>query len=114
MKRLNFTLDNDTVSLLEDLAEKYYKGNKSRTVRAALESLATHAGHEGWVIAGYTPKELDDENTCHTCGESHNEGEVLYRPVFERGSSPSALSTIPSESWLDCPRCAETRLPPTN
>ncbi len=107
MKRLNFTLDSETVTLLEDLAGKYYNGNKSQTVRAALESLAAHTGHEGWVIAGYTPKELDDEISCHTCGESHHEGEVLYRPVFERGSSPAALSSIPSENWLDCPRCAE-------
>ena len=107
MKRLNFTLDSETVTLLEDMAGKYYNGNKSQTVRAALESLAAHTGHEGWVIAGYTPKELDDNISCHTCGESHHEGEVLYRPVFERGSSPTALSNIPSENWLDCPQCAE-------
>ncbi|WP_372637868.1 hypothetical protein [Fodinibius sp.] len=109
MKRLNFTLDNETVELLGELSEKYYSGNKSQTVRAALESLAVHAGHEGWVIAGYTPKELDDDISCHTCGESHEKGEVLYRPVFERGSSPAALSSIPAESWLDCPRCAEEK-----
>jgi hypothetical protein len=107
MKRLNFTLDSETVTLLEELAQKYYSDNKSQTVRAALESLAAHTGHEGWVIAGYTPKELDDEISCHTCGEAHNEGEVLYRPVFERGSSPAALPSIPSENWFDCPQCAE-------
>lgn len=44
MKRLNFTLDDDAVSLLESLAERYYQGNKSQTVRAALESLASPAG----------------------------------------------------------------------
>lgn len=107
MKRLNFTLDKDTVELLENLAAKFYGGNKSQTVRAALESLAAHAGHEGWVIAGYTPKELESEVDCHSCGESHNKGEVLYRPVFERGSSPAAMPNIPSENWLDCPECAE-------
>jgi len=110
MKRLNFTLDNDTVKLLEDLANKYYNGNKSQTVRAALESLAAHTGHEGWVITGYTPKELDDENSCHSCGESHQKGEILYRPVFERGTSPEALNQMPSEDWLDCPQCAEKHI----
>ncbi len=107
MKRLNFTLDDDTVTLLQELAEGYYGGNKSQTVRAALESLAAHTGHQGWVITGYTPKEVEDEVECHGCGEAHKEGEVLYRPVFERGKSPSALPHIPAENWLDCPDCAE-------
>ena len=110
MKRLNFTLDDDTVKLLKELSEKYYSGNKSQTVRAALESLATHTGHEGWVIAGYTPTQLDDEIDCHSCGESHGKGEILYRPVFERGKSPEALAKIPSENWLDCPDCAEKHI----
>ncbi|MFH5832904.1 hypothetical protein [Halalkalibaculum sp. DA384] len=107
MKRLNFTLNEETVKLLEQLSGKYYDGNKSQTVRAALESLAAHIGHEGWVITGYTPKEIDDEVNCHSCGESHHKGEVLYRPVFERGKSPRALPRIPSETWLDCTECAE-------
>lgn len=107
MKRLNFTLDQDTVALLEDLAQKFYDGNKSQTVRAALESLAAHTGHEGWIISGYTPKEVEGEASCHGCGETHREGEILYRPVFERGKSPSALPAIPAEPWLDCPDCAE-------
>ena len=110
MKRLNFTLDNETVQLLHELSEKYYSGNKSQTVRAALESLAAHTGHEGWVIAGYTPKQLDDEIDCHSCGESHEKGEVLYRPVFERGKSPEALSKMPTENWLDCPQCVEKHI----
>lgn len=107
MHRLNFTLDSATVSLLEKLADNYYGGNKSQAVRAALESLAAHIGHDGWVIRGYTPVALQDEVTCHTCGEHHRSGEVLYRPVFERGKSPHALTTIPAEDWLDCPRCVE-------
>lgn len=107
MKRLNFTLDEDTVKLLQELSQKYYDGNKSQTVRAALESLAAHAGHEGWVIAGYTPIQLDDQADCHSCGDTHRKGEVLYHPVFEKGSSPKALPRIPSEDWLDCPDCAE-------
>lgn len=107
MKRLNFTLDNETVNLLGELAENYYGGNKSQTVRAALESLAAHTGHQGWVITGYTPKEVDGEVECHGCGEAHKEGEILYRPVFERGKGPSALPKIPTDNWLDCPECAE-------
>lgn len=110
MKRLNFTLDAETVQLLHELADKYYDGNKSQTVRAALESLAAHAGHEGWIIAGYTPKELDDEVSCHSCGEAHEKGEVLYRPVFEKGNGPQAFPSMPSENWLDCPRCAEKQI----
>lgn len=110
MKRLNFTLDKDTVDLLNELADKFYDGNKSQTVRAALESLAAHTGHEGWIIAGYTPKELDNEISCHGCGEAHEKGEILYRPVFERGKSPKALPQMPSENWLDCPECVEKQL----
>lgn len=111
MQRLNFTLDDATVRLLEKLARTYYDGNKSQTVRAALESLAVHIGHDGWVIAGYTPVEVEGDVNCHTCGEPHQEGEVLFRPVFERGKSPSALPHIPSEVWLDCTQCAEQQLP---
>ena len=107
MKRLNFTFDDDTANLLQELADNYYNGNKSQTVRAALESLASHTGHEGWVIAGYTPVQLNDDKSCHTCGEAHHEGEVLYRPVFERGKSPEAMPAMPSDDWLECPSCAE-------
>jgi len=109
MKRLNFTLDEEAVALLNELAHTYYGGNKSRTVRAALESLATHTGHDGWVIAGYTPVQLDHEARCHTCGTTYDEGDILLRPVFERGASPEALTSIPAEEWLDCPQCAEDR-----
>ena len=37
MQRLNFTLDDSTVDLLERVAETWYGGNKSQTVRAALD-----------------------------------------------------------------------------
>lgn len=107
MLRLNFTLDADTVELLEKLAEKYYGGNKSLTVRAALESLAAHSRHDGWVIAGYTSVVLDRAEACHTCGETHHKGEVLFRPVFERGAGAGALRALPTEPWLECPTCVE-------
>jgi len=109
MKRLNFTLDNSTVELLSKLAEKYYSGNKSQTVRAALESLATHQNHDGWVISGYTPVKADHEINCHSCGTEQDEGNVLFKPVFERGSSPSAIKSIPSEEWVECPTCLESK-----
>lgn len=110
MQRLNFTLDEATVKLLEHLAAAYYGGNKSQTVRAALEGLAAHVGHDGWVISGYTPVQVEGEAACHTCGVAYHEGAVLFRPVFERGQSPDALEHIPAEAWLDCTRCAEQHL----
>ena len=105
MQRLNFTLDEPTVRLLEQLADTYYAGNKSHTVRAALESLAVHAGHDSWVIGGYTAVTVEAQTACHTCGEAYREGAVLYRPVFERGTGPTALPALPKEAWLDCAAC---------
>jgi hypothetical protein len=110
MQRLNFSLDLGTVELLERLSTEYYAGNKSKTVRAALESLAAHIGHDGWVIKGYVPTPVSDEVSCHTCGEEHHIGEVLFRPVFERGQSPRALPAMPTEEWLDCNVCVERHL----
>ena len=107
MKRLNFTLDESTVELLSDLAEKFYDGNKSLTVRAALESLAAREGHDGWVVAGYTPLRIDHVVNCHTCGLEQMEGNVLFKPVFERGNSPEAIQQIPSEEWVECSVCVE-------
>ncbi|MBI4769058.1 MAG: hypothetical protein HY784_01245 [Chloroflexi bacterium] len=107
MQRVNFTLNDNTLKLLELLAAKYYNGNKSQTVRAALESLAVHTRHEGWLITGYTPVMVDGQTNCHTCGDLHQKGDVLYRPVFERGEGPGALPRIPLEIWMDCPNCVE-------
>lgn len=107
MRRLNFTLNEETIELLNDLAQRYYKGNKSRTIRAALESLAAHTGHEGWIITGYTALRADGETECHICGKEHLRGELLYKPVFQRGRSPHALPSIPREEWLECKHCVE-------
>lgn len=112
-RRLNFTLDPETVSLLDRLSERYYHGNKSRTVQAALESLASHTGHDGWVISGYTPLRVEQAIECHTCGKEHGKGDLLYRPVFERGKSPRALEAIPKEDWLECSSCVESESPRT-
>lgn len=108
MKRLNFTLDNATVDLLNKLSETYYNGNKSQTVRAALESLAAHQGHDGWVITGFTPVRMDYEVSCHSCGTEQPEGNVLFKPVFEKGNSPEAVMKIPSEEWVECSVCVES------
>ncbi len=107
MKRLNFTLDDSTVDLLVKLSEKYYKGNKSQTVRAALESLAEREGHDGWVISGYTPLRIDHDVACHTCGSERYEGDILYKPVFEKGHSREAIKNIPAEEWVECQICIE-------
>lgn len=107
MKRLNFTLDDSTVELLNKLSEKYYKGNKSQTVRAALESLAAREGHDGWVISGYTPLRIDHDVNCHSCGLEQSEGNVLFKPVFEKGNSPNAIEHIPTEEWMECQTCIE-------
>ncbi len=107
MQRCNFTLDDSTLTLLSSLSEKYYGSNKSLTIRAALESLAAHVGHEGWIIAGYTPVMLEEQAACHTCHEPHRKGDVLYRPVFERGCGVHALPSLPMQVWLDCPSCIE-------
>lgn len=107
MQRLNFTLDDSTVDLLERVAGTWYGGNKSQTVRAALESLATHLGHEGWVITGYTQVVIDEQALCRSCGGAHDQGEVLFRPVFQRGAGRGALTQLPAELWLDCVDCVE-------
>ncbi|MFN8538680.1 MAG: hypothetical protein U0232_14530 [Thermomicrobiales bacterium] len=107
MQRLNFTFDEATARLLEELAARFYDGNKSQTVRAALQALAAHAEQEGWVIAGYSPAVVGDAVACHTCGATHQGGDVLYRPVFERGHGPGALPSLPTEGWLDCRHCVE-------
>lgn len=109
MKRLNFTFDQETVEMLDQISDKYYHGNKSLTVRAALESLATHLGHAGWIIAGYAPAPLDHAENCHSCGTTYPIGDVLYRPVFQRGNAPDALPRIPEEDWLDCSKCVQIR-----
>ncbi|MDZ7682009.1 MAG: hypothetical protein U5J63_09945 [Fodinibius sp.] len=98
MKRLNFTLDDETVQLLNELSEKFYGGNKSQTVRAALESLATHTGHEGWIITGYTPKELENDIACHSCGESHEKGNILRASTWSTGQSTKRCRRFPPKT----------------
>lgn len=111
MKRLNFTLDSETVDLLNRLSEEWYKGNKSQTVRAALESLAAHAGKRGWIVKGYTPDRSAASVECHECGSRQSKGNLIFRPVFERSTGPSAIENIPNEEWVECVTCLETKQP---
>ncbi|MFQ3611750.1 MAG: ribbon-helix-helix domain-containing protein [Fimbriimonadales bacterium] len=112
MKRVNFTLDEATLELLDEIAERYYHSNKSLTVRAALESLATHLGHNGWVIAGFTPVVAESEAECHSCHHTYPPGTTLYRPVFTRGRAQNALQEIPKEVWLECSQCVDMESKP--
>jgi len=110
MKRLNFTVDDETASLLESLAAHLYGGNKSLAIRSAVESLAAHSGRSGWIISGFTPVELSKETACHCCHERFGVGQTLFKPVFERGVARGALSELPEEPWLDCQNCARGHL----
>jgi hypothetical protein len=111
VKRLNFTIDDNTADLLNEISNRFYYGNKSLTVRAALEKLAAHFGDAGWVISGYTPKVLHHEEHCHSCGAAHPEGDVLYQPIFQKATAPGAMHDIPAEPWLDCSQCVEHQPP---
>ena len=110
MRRINFTLDEDTIELLSSVADRFYGGNRSLAIRAAVESLAAHSGHEGWVITGFTPEEIHAETKCHCCATEFPTGAILFRPVFERGVSPEALDRLPEGKWLDCSQCAAGHL----
>jgi hypothetical protein len=111
MRRLNFTLDDSTALLLDRLAERLHGGNKSRTIRAAVESLAAQVGQDGWVIRGFTPTRIDAEDECHRCHSPLEAGATVYKPVFERGSGPNALRQLPHEEWLDCESCVDQEIP---
>jgi hypothetical protein len=110
MRRINFTLDDETIGLLEELANRMYGGNRSLAVRAAIESLASHSGTDGWVITGFTPVPISEEVHCHCCDSTFGPGDTLFRPVFERGQGARALKTLPTEPWLDCQTCAAGHL----
>lgn len=99
-------MDHETVSLLGTLADQFYGGNKSLAIRAAVESLAAQSGHPGWVVAGFTPIEIESRTACHCCSTEFESGATLFKPVFERGVSPKAFTELPEGKWLDCAMCA--------
>ncbi len=107
MQRINISLDTETLELLSTLSERLYGGNRSLTIREALQSLAAHVGQEGWVVRGYVPVAPTPEEACHTCGRAGQQGDVFYRPVFERGSGQAVLAHLPTDNWLECLQCAE-------
>jgi hypothetical protein len=108
--RCNFLLDAKTISLLEQLANDRFRGNKSEAVRAAIQGLAAAASASGWVISGFTPVTIESETACHCCSKVFEPGDSLYRPVFQWGSSPNALEDLPESLWLDCSTCAKGHL----
>lgn len=110
MKRLNFTVNDETATLLDSLASEFYGGNKSLAIRSAVESLAAHSGHSGWVVSGFTPVELGEATPCHCCRITFESGQTLFRPVFERGIAPNSFAELPVVPWLDCASCAKGHL----
>ncbi len=110
MQRINFTLDDETLGLLSTLATKLYGGNKSLTIREALQALAAQHSTEGWVVKGYVPVMIEQDDTCSICGRICHHGNVFYRPVFERGTGPHVLHHLPTLNWLECQQCAEKQL----
>lgn len=106
MRRINFTLDEETIGLLGAIADQQFGGNRSRAIRAAVESFGSKLGTEGWVVSGFTPVEVKEPTHCHCCSRVFDLGQTLYQPVFERGASPRALNALPSDQWLDCATCA--------
>lgn len=110
MRRINITIDSETQELLNTLATQFYGGNRSFTIRAALQSLASQVGQQGWVIRGYVPVAADPSTACHSCGRESLPNDVFYRPVFERGGGQHAFSHLPHTNWLDCQECAEKQV----
>lgn len=110
MQRINITLDDETQELLTTLATTFYGGNRSLTIRESLQLLAAQVGHEGWVIRGYVPALGDPSAVCHSCGRACLQGDVFYRPVFERGTGQQVLDHLPRSNWLECQQCAEKQL----
>jgi len=53
--------------------------------------------------------QTDHNVNCHTCGTEHQEGNIVFKPVFEKGNSPAAISQIPKEEWVECSDCVESR-----
>ncbi len=108
MQRINITLDDETIDMLTTLANQLYGGNKSLTIREALQSLAAHTGQDGWIVRGYVAVVVSqEEEVCHTCGRVCHQGDIFYRPVFERGSGRNVITHLPRTDWLECQQCAE-------
>ncbi|MEX2600184.1 MAG: MerC domain-containing protein [Balneolaceae bacterium] len=66
----------------------------------------------GWVIDHFWGFELF-ESSVTLSGSAllvteHPKGHILFRPVFERGSSPNAIDHIPDEEWVECIPCVES------
>ncbi len=105
IQRLNFTLDDDTIKLLEDMSKAWYSGNRSALIRDAIHHFAKCAYQSGWIIVGFSPVILNQNTVCHGCGVEYPKGQVLYQPIFQQGIGEHVIDQLPKELWLDCPRC---------
>lgn len=72
------------------------------------EVLNSNLWHAGWLITDYIPVRMDHEVNFHSCGTKHSEGDVFFKPVFEKGNSPQAIEHTPSEEWVECQVCVES------
>jgi len=107
MQRFNFTLDEETIRLLEEIAKTWYSGNRSALIRDAVHHFAKCACQSHWVIVGFSPVILNRNTYCHGCGAEFPKGEVLYQPIFQQGIGEPAINQLSKEPWLDCASCLE-------
>ena len=84
MRQVDLVLDPPTLKLLHQLAILYFDGDETRTIKAALQSLAAHSGCDGWAVAGYAPLGLrPEQGRVAPDGDSW---ELSFRPIFARQS----------------------------
>ena len=106
-----FILKTEVARLLETLAKEHFGGNQTETVRAGLRALAVEYGLLGettWIVDGYVAGRAPKGGArCYRCERRFQAGELLYRPIFRRGSGPNALSRLPEEELWVCPLCVE-------
>ena len=107
-----FLLKPEVARLLETLAKNHFANNQTETFRAGLRALAVRYGlsETTWIVDGYVAGRAPKGGArCYRCERRFQAGELLYRPVFRRGSGPDALSRLPpseEELWV-CPLCVE-------
>lgn len=61
LNQIELTLDENAAHLLEMLAGEHYEDDRSRTLRAALETLAVRATCEGWRSEPASRQASEDE-----------------------------------------------------
>ena len=110
MKRLNFTFDDETEELLEQIAGRYYHG----------QQVADCARGPGVTGDPFGPCGLGRHRLCTRRTGPSGKLSLVRHDLSRRGSPlPSCfrarqcarcpLRAIPQENWLDCSRCVEGR-----